>query len=64
MLDDRLLGQTFELTDDQVTGTIDFLGVRYHYQVAGPHSTGLLVEVIKVTPLYLVVTAQQAVLDY
>ncbi|WP_413476422.1 hypothetical protein [Latilactobacillus fuchuensis] len=64
MLDDRLLGQRFSLPDDKPTGTIAFFGVLYHYQVTGEPSAGLLVEVTAVTPLYLVVIAHQAVLDY
>ena len=64
MLDERLLGLTFQLPDAQSAGGVSFLGVLYHYRGAGPAETGLLVVVTEVSPLYLTVTGQHNVLEY
>lgn len=64
MLDDRLIGMTFENTSEFDSGTVEKYGVFYHYVVTGSAEVGDLLEVIQVTPLGLIVHRHEPRLKY
>lgn len=64
MLDARLIGERFINTVNSKEGTVSFYGVLYHYRVTGPVSLGDQLEVIDVTPRYLIAQRYQPKLDY
>ncbi len=64
MLDDRLLGLTFINPASITTGVIEIFGVFYHYQIEGKATAGDLLEIIRITPLALIVRVADRRLDY
>ncbi|ANK60480.1 hypothetical protein [Loigolactobacillus backii] len=64
MLDDRLLGQTFQLTTSDLQGVIEFYGIWYHYLVEDTATAGDTVTIVRVTPLLLYVRKQETNLEY
>ncbi|WP_261806245.1 hypothetical protein [Lapidilactobacillus luobeiensis] len=64
MLDDRLLGRTFINPSSIATGVVELFGVYYHYQIEGDAGAGDLLEIIRITPLALIVRVADRRLDY
>ncbi|GAF40378.1 hypothetical protein FC83_GL000722 [Agrilactobacillus composti DSM 18527 = JCM 14202] len=64
MLDERLIGEKFVNRSNKVKGTVSFFGVLYHYHIQGHAEVGDVLEVIAVTPLYLLVRKFASELTY
>lgn len=64
MLDQRLIGQRFTNLSVEPKGTVSFFGILYHYHVRGACAVGDTLEVIEVTPSYLIVQKYISGLDY
>lgn len=64
MLDQRLIGQRFKNLSAEPQGTVSFFGIFYHYQIRGACAIGDTLEVVEVTPSYLIVQKYISGLDY
>ncbi|MCD2255157.1 hypothetical protein FHQ08_00345 [Lactobacillus sp. CC-MHH1034] len=64
MLDERLIGEKFINKSTEMSGTVMFYGVRYHYKLQENVPIGTTLVVVAVTPRYLLVQRYEPKLDY